>query len=257
MSAVDDRLTAAATSPRQPSTSRVCLCGARLARDNTSGRCSPCQAANRYGATTTAPDVPADFWDEPGMSAALRARHIGHVIRAWRNHPAHGRNPFPQQQVAEWLGITQGHLSRIEHGTPVLHLDALTRYAQILHIPQHRLWFTLPDDAPQPGPGNGPTAGLQRAAVHDGQTAVASRFAGPSGQDLRSARESAGVGLGQLAAKIGRSKGHLSRVETGSAERHVTPALIHEYERALGIAITSGPVSRAPIEASITVAVSR
>jgi tetratricopeptide (TPR) repeat protein len=38
---------------------------------------------------------------------------------------------------------------------------------------------------------------------------------------------------------IGRDKGHLSRVETGRG-RAVTPALVRDYERALGVTITAG-----------------
>jgi transcriptional regulator with XRE-family HTH domain len=60
-----------------------------------------------------------------------------------------------------------------------------------------------------------------------------------SGNDLRTARVSRGVSLGQLARLIGRDKGHLSRVETG-AGRQVTPALVRDYERALGIAVSAG-----------------
>jgi transcriptional regulator with XRE-family HTH domain len=59
-----------------------------------------------------------------------------------------------------------------------------------------------------------------------------------TGQDLRAAREARGVGLGKLAERIGRSKGHLSKVERGVDDRGVTPALIRDYERALGVAVS-------------------
>jgi transcriptional regulator with XRE-family HTH domain/tetratricopeptide (TPR) repeat protein len=59
-----------------------------------------------------------------------------------------------------------------------------------------------------------------------------------TGQDLRMAREAQGVGLGKLAARIGRSKGHLSKVERGVDHRAVTPALIRDYQRALGVALS-------------------
>jgi transcriptional regulator with XRE-family HTH domain/tetratricopeptide (TPR) repeat protein len=59
-----------------------------------------------------------------------------------------------------------------------------------------------------------------------------------TGQDLRAAREARGVGLGKLAERIGRSKGHLSKVERGVDDRGVTPALIRDYERALGMAVS-------------------
>lgn len=58
-----------------------------------------------------------------------------------------------------------------------------------------------------------------------------------TGQDLRRAREGKGVGLARLATQIGRSKGHLSKVERGVDERPVTPALIRDYERALKVTI--------------------
>src|SRR5437773_2530589 len=71
---------------------RYCRCGARLARDNTSTRCSACIALDR-DRLCTAPEVPADFWDEVVLREALLHRHMGRVIRAWRTHPHHGRHP--------------------------------------------------------------------------------------------------------------------------------------------------------------------
>lgn len=66
------------------------------------------------------------------------------------------------------------------------------------------------------------------------------------GDDLRAARLSRGFTLGQFARMIGRDKGHLSRVETGRG-REVTPALVRDYERALGmtIAATTEPAAAA------------
>jgi transcriptional regulator with XRE-family HTH domain len=58
-----------------------------------------------------------------------------------------------------------------------------------------------------------------------------------TGQDLRMVREAQGVGLGKLAVRIGRSKGHLSKVERGVDDRAVTPALVRDYERALGVTV--------------------
>src|SRR5207244_442349 len=49
-----------------------------------------------------------------------------------------------QSQVAAWLGITQGQVSRIERGmNPVRDLEKLDRWARVLGIPQRWLWFTL------------------------------------------------------------------------------------------------------------------
>ncbi|MFC8850410.1 MULTISPECIES: hypothetical protein [unclassified Micromonospora] len=59
--------------------------------------------------------------------------------------PHHGRNPLPQSAVAEWLGIIQAQLSRVENGAPIVHLDRLTHWAQTLRIPGEHLWFALPD----------------------------------------------------------------------------------------------------------------
>jgi len=123
---------------------RYCRCGARLARDNAGTRCSACVAANR-DRLVTAPEVPADFWDEVVLREALASRHMGRVIRAWRTHPYHGRQSFPQDRVAAWAEITQTQLSRIENGAPMMHLDRLIQWARILRIPPERLWFAMPD----------------------------------------------------------------------------------------------------------------
>lgn len=123
---------------------RYCRCGARLARDNPDTRCSACTAADRER-LVGAPEVPADFWDEVVLREALASRHMGRVIRAWRTHPHHGRQDFPQDRVAAWAGITQAQLSRIENGPPMMHLDRLTEWARVLRIPPDRLWFAMPD----------------------------------------------------------------------------------------------------------------
>ncbi|MEU5722739.1 XRE family transcriptional regulator [Micromonospora sp. NPDC047738] len=126
-------------------------CGGRLARDNDSGRCAPCQAAER-DRLSSPPAVPASFWEHGPVRQALAERHLGRVIRAYRYHPYHGRNPLPQTVVAGWLGITQAQLSRVENGPPLVHLDRLTHWATLLGIPASRLWFTLPGRLPVPPP---------------------------------------------------------------------------------------------------------
>ncbi|WP_146752913.1 helix-turn-helix domain-containing protein [Micromonospora saelicesensis] len=90
------------------------------------------------------PEVPASFWSHPPLQAALVERHLGRVIRAYRHHPYHGRTALPQAVVAGWLGITQAQLSRVENGPPMVHLDRLTHWAQLLCIPPSALWFSLP-----------------------------------------------------------------------------------------------------------------
>src|SRR5256885_3552256 len=120
-------------------------CGTRLARDNATGYCAACQAVSRD--RFAAPlDVPAEFWNHEAIREALAARHMGRLIRAYRCHPFHGRQPLPQGIVANWLGVTQGQLSRIEHGAPIVHLDRLIFWARVLRIPSSQLWFTLPED---------------------------------------------------------------------------------------------------------------
>ncbi|MFI6779977.1 XRE family transcriptional regulator [Micromonospora sp. NPDC050276] len=118
-------------------------CGGRLARDNDSGRCAPCQAAER-DRLSVPPVVPASFWEHEPVRHALAERHLGRVIRAYRCHPYHGRVALPQSVVAGWLGITQAQLSRVENGPPLVHLDRLAHWARLLRIPATCLWFALP-----------------------------------------------------------------------------------------------------------------
>jgi tetratricopeptide (TPR) repeat protein len=158
---------------RLPVTHANCpRCGGRLARDNDSGRCAPCQAAER-DRLSAPPLVPASFWEHTPVRRALAERHLGRVIRAYRCHPYHGRYPLPQTAVAGWLGITQTQLSRVENGPPLVHLDRLMHWARLLWIPAEHLWFTLPE-GPRPastGPadmdsdGRRPAAELDRAPV--------------------------------------------------------------------------------------------
>ncbi|GIJ19810.1 helix-turn-helix domain-containing protein [Micromonospora lutea] len=117
-------------------------CGGRLARDNDSGRCTPCQSAER-DRLSAPPDVPASFWSHPPLRAALVERHLGRVIRAYRHHPYHGRAALPQAVVAGWLGITQAQLSRVENGPPLVHLDRLSHWATLLRVPSEHLWFDM------------------------------------------------------------------------------------------------------------------
>jgi transcriptional regulator with XRE-family HTH domain len=129
---------------RLPGTPANCpRCGGRLARDNDSGRCAACQAAER-DRLIAPPTVPASFWEHEPIRQALTERHLGRMIRAYRCHPYHGRHPLPQTTVARWLGITQAQLSRIENGPAMVHLDRLMHWAQLLHVPAEQLWFSLP-----------------------------------------------------------------------------------------------------------------
>ncbi|WP_330233043.1 helix-turn-helix domain-containing protein [Nocardia sp. NBC_00508] len=121
--------------------------------------------------------VPPGFWDAPAIHAALASRHMGRVIAAYRNHPAHGR-PLSQTEVASWVGLTQGQLSRIENGPPLADLGKLVQWAKVLTIPANLLWFQLPGQstptAPAaPAPSNGPFRLVHVPATTDGDNDLA------------------------------------------------------------------------------------
>lgn len=129
------------------SVTRSCgRCGTRLARDNHGLMCWPCTRRS-----SGAPELPDEFWNAPELRAALAEREMGLVVRAYRYHEHHGGRPLAQTTVAEWLGITQGQLSRIESGqNQVRELDKLIQYARRLRIPDHLLWFDVPSTPPLP-----------------------------------------------------------------------------------------------------------
>ncbi|MBV9013738.1 MAG: hypothetical protein JO272_17155 [Pseudonocardiales bacterium] len=92
-----------------------------------------------------APVHPAEFWEHPQLRAAARERHFGRLLRAYRGVQT---PPVQQTQLAGWLGITQGQLSRIERAvTSVRDLVKLDQWARVLHIPEHLLWFEF---SPEP-----------------------------------------------------------------------------------------------------------
>lgn len=91
------------------------------------------------------PIVPEPFWDHPPLQRALEQRHMGRVIREFRLHPYHGRRPLSQERMAEWIGVTQSQLSRVENGPPIIHLDRLIQLATILRVPARKLWYFLPE----------------------------------------------------------------------------------------------------------------
>jgi transcriptional regulator with XRE-family HTH domain len=132
---------------------RYCgLCHARLASDNRGQFCSPCQRAE-----SSPPEVPPEFWlNEELRHALVRERHIGHAIRAIRNHPYHGYRGIPQEKAAKWLSISQSQLARIENGRPVTDLDRLANWARTLRLPQELLWFSLPEETKADNEAAGP-----------------------------------------------------------------------------------------------------
>jgi hypothetical protein len=128
------------------STVHRCVCGARLARDNPGDRCSPCL----NGAAPAVPACPrcrVTSGSCPRCAPPWTPVTWGMVIRAFRQHPEHGRRPPSQARIASCFGLTQSQLSRIENGPPIVHLDGLIQWARMLAIPAERLWFELPRDA--------------------------------------------------------------------------------------------------------------
>ena len=127
-------------------------CRAPVAGEDAGAACPRC-GRPVSDSHTSPPVVPADFWETPDMRSALRSRHMGKVIRAYRQHPHHGYGGLAQSEVAGWAGISQGQVSRIETGPPPLRLDHLIYWSLLLGIPQQYLWFELPDsDRPETWP---------------------------------------------------------------------------------------------------------
>ena len=123
---------------------RRCHCGTQLARDNTGEHCAACQRADEGGRLLRPLEVPEEFWWHPAMRDALSRHHMGCVIRAFREHPLHGKDTISQGAVAGWIGITQAQVSRIENGAAIVDLDRLIEWAILLGIPEEYLWFSLP-----------------------------------------------------------------------------------------------------------------
>lgn len=65
-------------------------CGTRMARDNTDRLCAACRTKAR-DLLVRAPQVPTWFWEAPPIRAALAARHMGQVVRAFRTLAAAAR----------------------------------------------------------------------------------------------------------------------------------------------------------------------
>lgn len=133
---------------------RYCSCGTRLARDNRGKLCAACRKVVS-GRVVQRPLVPTSFWKAPELREALDDWHIGRAIRVYRLHEFHPE-PIAQATVANWFGITQAQLSRIENGPPVTDLAKLIPWALILGIPDDLLWFKLSKD--RPGTPAGATA---------------------------------------------------------------------------------------------------
>lgn len=126
---------------------RYCRCGARLAADNPSRLCAPCQRATR-DKLIAPPVVPASFWTTDQLRDAFAAQHMGRVCRAYRQHPYHvpvyGSAGVTQALVGQWLGISQAQVNRIERGAAPKNIDTLVHWVRVLCIPPDLLWFDLP-----------------------------------------------------------------------------------------------------------------
>lgn len=128
---------------RVPDQHRYCVrCGSRLNSYNAETLCGSCAVGAR-DELREPPKVPPAFWRTDQMRDALATWHMGRVIFAYRNHPYH-RHPLPQERVAEWLGVTQPQLSRLEKGPAPENLSKLRRWAERLGILPELLWFKLP-----------------------------------------------------------------------------------------------------------------
>ncbi|MFG2064519.1 helix-turn-helix domain-containing protein [Micromonospora sp. NPDC048871] len=194
-------------------------CGGRLARDNHSGRCAHCQAAER-DRLTAPPAVPPPFWDHQPVRAALARRHLGHLIRAYRHHPYHGRLPLTQSVVAGWLGITQAQLSRIENGPAPIHLDRLTHWATLLRIPEKLLWFRLLRKGADPAP-----VGWASSAPHSPDEKPGTLDASPYGEVVTTNRRQ----FTTLAALVGLGSSDQLDLLTRSVD--ATPAIGMDHVR--------------------------
>lgn len=137
----------------RPAGHRYCRCGTRLATDNHELQCARCTRAAR-DRLITPPEVPPEFWQTDQFRDAFAAQHIGQVSRAYRTHPYHHSvyrsGGITQTLLGQWVGLRQPHISRIENGPPIVHLDTLQRWARVLRIPAALLWFDLPGEPRAP-----------------------------------------------------------------------------------------------------------
>lgn len=185
-------------------------CQAWLAADNTADTCRPCARALRNGLASP-PEVPRQFWDDEELRNALIVdRHIGRVIRRYRQHPYHGRK-ITIGFAANWLGVSQGQLSRIERDRrPVESLDRLIQWAKILRIPHDLLWFAMPGDS----------------GIGEFQKAKVSTIPLVKGEVLREFRRSKGWDVPEMARRIRKAANGDSLPSPDSLMR-----MIHRWER--------------------------
>lgn len=150
---------------------RNCVrCGARIATDHASQRCSPCSREPVVGS-----GFGGALWGAPSLRDALERRDFGALLKAYREvfHP-----PLTQAELGRRMGLSQAQVSRIETGrTPVRDVAKLTTWSELLGVPNHAAWFVPPQGtaASQPPhrefpaavarPGGGGTAHRARSGV--------------------------------------------------------------------------------------------
>ncbi|WP_344800994.1 helix-turn-helix transcriptional regulator [Actinokineospora diospyrosa] len=142
------------TGDRTTAGRRCAACGAALAIDNTAQLCNKCFRDQRD--QLSKPARPGrDFFETDDFRSAFETQHIGKVLKAYRHHPRHLQifgKALNQELLGRWLGLTQAQVSKLENGKPEQNLDILRAYAQVLHLPQHLLWFDLPGQSRQQRP---------------------------------------------------------------------------------------------------------
>ncbi|MET0134997.1 MAG: helix-turn-helix transcriptional regulator [Kibdelosporangium sp.] len=126
----------------------------------------------RRSGRSAAPARPDEFWDAAPMRAASAGRHFGQLLREYRRASNVG-----QAEVAQWLGVSQGQISRIERDRSQVHdLDKLERWAKALKIPQRLLWFQLSGNRPAEfAGGDGSLNALRTVSRPDEQVGLGMR----------------------------------------------------------------------------------
>jgi tetratricopeptide (TPR) repeat protein len=132
-----------------PRGNRYCRCGTLLAKDNAGRQCARCVRDSR-DRLIAPPEVPPGFWQTQQFREAFAAQHMGRVSRVYRMHQYHhavyGPAGISQTLLGQWIGLRQPQISRLEAGPPIRQLDTLHRWARVLRIPSHLLWFQLPEE---------------------------------------------------------------------------------------------------------------
>jgi transcriptional regulator with XRE-family HTH domain len=107
---------------------------------------------------------PPNFWEQPEIRSVLLSRHFGRFLRTYRTVQ---QPQVKQTQLAHWLGITQGQLSRIERSSiPVGDLHKPDTWARVLHVPPDRLWFN-PSLAPADPSEHAPNRAIVEKSQHN------------------------------------------------------------------------------------------